>query len=160
MRSLSSSKNNWRLRNISYALRFQNADQNKLMMIGFSLFPTAPSVADRKLMCNPDGSISLTGKDDKTRLPHTVWQVQTDAFGMSKIAAVVKGATQEPVPLLLSLMSDDTVSFQPKMPEQSVTEPAKLGLTIVTQTWRSVPAPGAQAKFIVLPKVKTTKRSV
>lgn len=131
---------------IDYALRFQNVDQNKLMMIGFSLFPTAPLVADRKLMCNPDGSISLTGKDDETRLPHTVWQAQTDAFGMSKIAAVVKGTKPEPVPLLLSLMSDDTVSFQPKMPEQPVTGPTK-PVTIVTQTWRSVPAPGAQAKL-------------
>ena len=132
---------------IDYVFRFQNVDQNNLMMIGFSLFSTAPSVADRKLMCNPDGSISLSGKDDKTRLPDTVWQVQTDAFGISKIAAVVKGGTQEPVPLLLSLMSDDTVSFQPKMPKQSVTEPARLGLTIVTQTWRSDLAPGAQAKL-------------
>ncbi len=128
---------------IDYAVRYSNPDQDGLMMIGFSL-----SANQQYLLANNDGSISL---GSATALPNCIWASQTDGLGMSSIGTVVQpDNTKPPVPVLLSLMSDNSVSFQPAMPPPtpstsapSATVPQDGGPTIVTQTWFSAPVGSA-----------------
>jgi Putative Ig domain len=123
---------------IDYASPYVNPDQNKLMMIGFTL-----SANGQTLHCNPDGSISLV--TPATADPACVWLIQTDGQGMSRIITVAQTtAGQSPVGLYLSQMSDGSVSFQPKLSAtqtggQSSTGASTSQPTVVTQTWWSVP---------------------
>ncbi len=116
---------------IDYAVAHQNPDKDKLMMIGFTL---TSDYYNKILGVHNDGSISYASASS---LPDTVWQASTDAQGMSRILTIIQpsGATAPKV-VFLSLMSDQTVSFQPLMPAKKpaagkVGDPA----TIVTQTW-------------------------
>ena len=107
-------------------------------MVGFSL-----SANQQNLRANSDGSISL---GSATSLPNCIWVSQTDGLGMSQIITVVQpDATQPPVAVLLSLMSDNSVSFQPALPPPPTTPvPPPIGSpTVVTQTWLSAPVGNA-----------------
>ena len=113
---------------IDYVAPYINPDQANLLMIGFTL-----GSANLTLTANNNGSISLGAA---SALPNCVWQVQTDALGMSQIFTLIQpDASSPPTIAYLSLMSDQTVSFQPK---KSTTPPAS-GPSITTQTWLSTP---------------------
>ncbi|MES2732534.1 MAG: Ig domain-containing protein [Bacteroidota bacterium] len=118
---------------IDYAFPYINKDQANLLMIGFSL-----SNAGQYLSCNANGSISL---GTLTTLPNCIWQVITDGLGMSKILTVVQpDPKQRPIAVLLSLMSDNSVSFQPQMPAPSAKSVQSSNtVTVKTQTWLSTP---------------------
>jgi len=125
---------------IDYAVPYGNPDQKGLLMIGFSL-----SAGSQCLLANADGSISL---GNATALPNCVWVCQTDGLGMSQIITVVQpDTTKPPVPVLLSLMDDNTVSFQPAMappsPSGGNTPAAGIGPKVLTQTWLSAPVGNA-----------------
>jgi hypothetical protein len=130
---------------LDYAMPFANPDQGGLMMMGFTL-----SAGGTALACNPDGTV---GTGPATALPSCVWQVVTDGQGMSQILTVAQpDPTRAPVTLLLSLMSDDTVSFQPKLvpppPPASPSAPAAPSAppaaSVATQTWLSNTTSDAQ----------------
>lgn len=106
-------------------------DPNAILMTGFSL-----AIGDQALKCNFDGSITL---ETKTPIPNFVWQAKTDGLGMSKLYVVVEPDITKPsVALCLSLMSDNTVSFQPPMVVSS-SAPDNSTVTVTTQTWLSHP---------------------
>jgi hypothetical protein len=116
---------------MDYAVPYANKDQASLLMIGFSL-----SSSTRPLSCNPDGSISL-GQAGASALPNVVWQAVTDGLGLSQIFTIAQpDSAHGPVVLLLSVMSDNSVSFQPAKRSSSSTQ---TGPTVVTQTWLSHP---------------------
>jgi hypothetical protein len=125
---------------IDYATVYSNPDQNKLLMIGFTLTSQVESMT-----VNPNGSVSL---GSATALPNCVWQAVTDGLGLSKIGTVVQtDSKKSPDIRLLSLMSDHTLSFQPAMPPPAVVPgfkrrsaaPLTDGPTVLTQTWLSAP---------------------
>lgn len=130
---------------IDYAVAYENPDQDKLLMVGFSL----SAKAKKYLLANDDGSI---GVGDATFLPNCVWLAQTDGLGMSRIATLVRNqdATKPPIPVLLSLMQDSSglysISFQPKMPPPTSQSSAAMteGAKVISQTWLSTPRSGAQ----------------
>ena len=119
---------------IDYTIPYADKGQGNLLMLGFSL-----SSANQSLCCNADGSI---GVGSKTALPAYVWQAATDGLGMTRFLTVAQpDATQAPVVLMLSLMSDQSVSFQPQISTSaSGSTPSNTnGPTVVTQTWLSHP---------------------
>ena len=119
---------------IDYTIPYADKGQGNLLMLGFSL-----SSANQSLCCNADGSI---GVGTKTALPAYVWQAATDGLGMTRFLTVAQpDATQAPVVLMLSLMSDQSVSFQPQISSSaSGAAPSNTsGPTVVTQTWLSHP---------------------
>lgn len=122
-----------RASSLDYATPFINPDQSKLLMIGFSL-----SAAGKTLRVDPDGSIQLGAV---TTLPNCVWLASTDGLGMSYVFTVAQPDEKKPpVVLYLSMMSDNTVSFQPAMPPpKSSPASATTAPTVVTQTWLSSP---------------------
>jgi hypothetical protein len=87
-----------------------------------------------------------------TTLPDCIWQAVTDGSGLSKIATVVQPDTTKPaVVVWLSLMSDNTVSFQPPMPRPKLKSstpraatPMTDAPTVLTQTWLSAPQGNAK----------------
>ncbi|HTJ10487.1 MAG TPA: hypothetical protein VL547_00600 [Dinghuibacter sp.] len=111
---------------IDYVIPYKLSSQNDLLMLGFSL------ETDGKLWtARPDGAIDLT---TGSSLPDCVWKVDTTGFGLSRIAALVQtkpGAS--PVGLMLSLMSDHTISFQPKMGTGKKDKQP----VVLTQTWET-----------------------
>jgi len=121
---------------IDFALVYPNPERSSLLMIGFTL-----SAGGQTLECKPDGSLSLRGSP--TALPDCVWVSQTDGIGQSQIMTVVQPVPGlRPVSLWLSLMSDNSVSFQPKLLPASMNGPAQAapgGPAVVTQTWLSAP---------------------
>ncbi|MGB5977845.1 MAG: hypothetical protein WBG62_10555, partial [Cyclobacteriaceae bacterium] len=118
---------------IDYVMAYPNTASNNLMMLGFRL-----SNSGKYLSCNTNGIISLTAGD---YLPDCVWKVGTDGNGLSRIGTLaLRDGTDGPVGMFLSLMSDNTISFQPKMTEKK--SPADNGLengaaTVQTQTWKA-----------------------
>lgn len=129
---------------IDYATNYVNPDQSNLLMIGFSL-----TAQGKSLTVNSDGSVAL---GTATALPNCVWLAATDGLGLSRIGALIQpDSKQPPVPVLLSLMSDHTVSFQPAMPppklpglSRSPAAPASDGPTVLTQRWMSAPQGNAK----------------
>ncbi|WP_013334231.1 putative Ig domain-containing protein [Gloeothece verrucosa] len=129
---------------IDYVIPYAAKEQNNLLMLGFTLSPDIfidgiifiPS--GKIMIANADGSLSL---GSATSLPDTVWQSQTDGLGMSQIFTLIeKDKTEGPIGVLLSLMSDYTVSFQPRMSSSQTKSQAASGKpTILTQTWLSHP---------------------
>jgi hypothetical protein len=120
---------------IDYVSAYNDPNQNNLRLTGLSL-----AANGQTLCCNNDGAISLTPSASTT--PANVWQVQTDGAGMSQIYTVAQpAASQSPVVLLLSQMSDGSVSFQPKMPASTTSQIQAAGSapTVVTQLWYSTP---------------------
>lgn len=116
---------------IDYVIQYADVDQDSLMMLGFTL-----SGDSGMLTCNPDGSITL-GKG--SALPECVWIVTTDGLGMSQIGTIAQSDTKKgPTSLWLSLMKDNTISFQPRM-EPTGSKPGKEEAVVVTQTWLSSP---------------------
>ncbi len=118
---------------IDYAFHYANPDKSNLMMMGIKITTCLKEALS--LCCNSNGSI---GGKSATDLPDCVWQVTTDGLGMSQIQTVAmpEGDTM-PVPLYLSFMSDNSISFQAKMSTsdtQSQDAP-----TIISQTWLSTP---------------------
>lgn len=113
---------------IDYVIPYKRNSENELMMLGFSL------LFDRRVLtCQTGGAISLSSGSN---LPECVWKVVTDGKGLSSIATLAPLKTGEtPVGLLLSLMSDHTISFQPKMTNPDTDTGAKAGPTVLTQTW-------------------------
>jgi hypothetical protein len=108
-------------KSIDYVMPY---DKNGLLMLGFSL-----CIGQQCLSCNPDGSINLKSSQ---ALPDSVWQVQTDSSGMSQIATITKKDPDKGIQgLLMSLMKDYSITFQPKMSSEST--------DIITQTWLSAP---------------------
>lgn len=127
---------------IDYATYYENPDQ-KLMMIGLSL--SGKSDPEKLLTVNDDGSVSL---GSPTYLPNSVWIANTDGTGLSRIATVIQpDKTTPPITVLLSLMEDYSVSFQPRMPDPgSKTLKRKRlnalgaeGPKVRTQTWLTTP---------------------
>jgi hypothetical protein len=120
-------------RAIDYAHVYANPDLNDLLMVGFTL-----SDGGKTLACNSNGLLSL---GSPTALPNCVWVAQTDGIGLSQIMTIAQpDPAERPVALWLSLMSDNTVSFQPKpqpLSSKALAPPA--GPTVKTQTWLSVP---------------------
>ncbi|HYC92025.1 MAG TPA: hypothetical protein VEO54_22625 [Thermoanaerobaculia bacterium] len=121
-------------RAIDYALVYANPDLGSLLMIGFTLAASGMTLA-----CNSNGSLSLLGAP--TALPNCVWVAETDGLGQTQIMAMTqRDPTQRPVALWLSLMSDNTVSFQPKLQPLSATPVVPpTGPSVSTQTWLSAP---------------------
>jgi hypothetical protein len=125
---------------IDYATNYINPDQNKLLMIGFSL-----TSQEKSLTVKPSGSVGVVSAT--TTLPDCIWQAVTDGSGLSKIATVVQPDTTKPADVVwLSLMSDNTVSFQPPMPRPKLKSskpraatPMTDAPTVLTQTWLSAP---------------------
>lgn len=119
---------------IDYAIPYALNDDSKLLMVGFTL-----AVNNQTLIVNPDEAISL---GEATNLPNCVWSVQTDGVGMSQIFALInQGEDKGLAVMLLSLMSDNTISFQPK-----ITNNNSVGdeVPVQTQTWLSTPRSNAQ----------------
>ncbi|MBF0309378.1 MAG: hypothetical protein HQL56_07625 [Magnetococcales bacterium] len=115
---------------IDYVVSYADANQGNLMMTGFRM-----GVDDQSLVVASDGSVNW---GSATFLPNSVWQVQTDGLGMSRIGTLVQSdPTKGPSAMWLSLMSDNTVSFQPKM---GTTTPPSGSPTVRTQTWLTAPA--------------------
>lgn len=115
---------------IDYVTLYKATDQNNLMMVGFTLGTGAQC-----LCANNDGSIGLGSTD---YMPAYVWLVKTDGVGLSQIFAVVQPAgTTGTVQLLLSLMKDNTISFQP------VTNKPGDKNDVVTQSWYTTPTSNA-----------------
>ncbi|KAA2240902.1 hypothetical protein F0L74_20335 [Chitinophaga agrisoli] len=118
---------------MDYAVAHQNPDKDNLMMIGFTL---TSSYYNKVIGIQNDGRFSYGAN---TSLPDTVWQASTDAQGMSRILTIIQPAgVTAPKVVFLSLMSDQTVSFQPLMPAKKQAT-GKLGdpVTVLTQTWLS-----------------------
>lgn len=130
---------------IEYATNYINPDQNKLLMVGFSL-----TSQEKSLTVKPSGSVGVIAAT--TTLPDCIWQAVTDGSGLSKIATVVQPDTTKPANVVwLSLMSDNTVSFQPQMPRPKLTSstpraatPMTDAPTVLTQTWLSAPQGNAK----------------
>jgi len=121
---------------IEYTAPYNNPDQNDLLMIGFSL-----SAGQQYLLSDSSGSISL-GK--AANLPDCVWIAQTDGLGLSKIVTMVQTDASKPaIAVFLSLMSDNSISFQPALPPPPPSGPVsrtrESSPTVVTQTWLSKP---------------------
>jgi hypothetical protein len=131
---------------IDYAIPYANALQGNLIMVGFTLSAslaqggTGPSTY--YLSVNPDGSISGSTSANLTSLtmPNCVWRASTDGMGMSQIFTIGQpDPTQPPVWLFLSLMSDNSVNFQPPLSQPAGSDPsggnpAADGPTVATQT--------------------------
>jgi hypothetical protein len=124
---------------IDFALPYEDPD-HKLLLIGLSL-----SLDSKLLTVNDNGSVRL---GPVTYLPNTVWIANTDGLGLTQIAAAIQPDKTKPAfPNLLSLMSDNTVSFQPKMPAPKANTLTRRrsaalvrgGPTVVTQTWLTAP---------------------
>lgn len=118
---------------IDYAIVHDNSDQGNLLMVGFTLWSGGWTLA-----CNPDGSLSLVSA--ATSQPNCVWIAQTDGVGQSQIMTVAQpDPKQPPVALWLSLMSDDTISFQRKLEAPSPGAVPPVRATVVTQVWHTAP---------------------
>ncbi|NEO88545.1 MAG: hypothetical protein F6J87_30590 [Spirulina sp. SIO3F2] len=127
---------------IDYALPYADTNNGNLLMKGFTL------TSGEALVANPDGSISL---GSATALPSCVWNAQTNGVGMSQIATIIaiqkeeqNSSNQETetvvTSVFLSLMSDHTISFQPKMSStQNQANTTNGQPTVLTQTWLSHP---------------------
>ncbi|VVJ18480.1 Uncharacterised protein [Amycolatopsis camponoti] len=114
-------------RSLDYAVPYRNPDRNSLLMVGSTL-----AVDGDVLQANPDGSIRFGAG---TSLPDCVWQVTTDAFGVSTFFTVLRpDPAKPPVLRYLSLMDDGTVSFQPKMPGRGTVQDSSSPV-VVCQTW-------------------------
>ncbi len=113
---------------IDYAISYAVKD-TKLLMMGFQL-----AVDNNTLLANSDGTIASGAA---TNMPSCVWGSSTDGYGLSQICAQVQTAPDKtPVNLLLSLMSDYTISFQEKMKApDSDPKSSNAGPTVLTQTW-------------------------
>ncbi|MGW5718761.1 hypothetical protein ACWEVP_21500 [Amycolatopsis sp. NPDC003865] len=125
---------------LDYAVPYRNPDRKSLLMVGSTL-----TVDGYVMQANPDGSV---GFGSGTALPDCVWQVTTDAFGLSTVFTVLRpDPAKPPVLRYLSLMTDRTVSFRPKQPGKPG------GSSVVTQTWLGLPRGRAQLtgdrKFLV-----------
>ncbi|HYF63614.1 MAG TPA: hypothetical protein VD886_12420 [Herpetosiphonaceae bacterium] len=129
---------------IDYATRYTYIDangDNALDRCGFAL-RTKGAADPQCLIAQSDGKITLGALDYR---PESVWTQQTTGLGLTIFMAgierpVANSTRTERVAMLLTLMSDDTVSFQPLM--GSVIIPADATVKPVTQTW-VVTAPGS-----------------
>ncbi|WP_190274699.1 hypothetical protein [Pantoea sp. At-9b] len=122
-----------RASSIDYVTQYANVDQQNLLMIGFTL-----GINGKLLSVGNDRSISIISA--ASSLPDSVWQVTTDGYGLSQIlTAIQPDPTAPPVVAYLSLMSDNSLSFQPKWVPASSTTANTDGVTVVTQTWLSTP---------------------
>lgn len=111
---------------IDYVTAYPDPNQGNLMMLGFSLGSNG-----QFLSVGSNGNISLVSNNSGT--PATTWQVLTDGLGISKIFTIIQpDTTQPPVVAYLTLMNDDSISFQ-----QGATTQANP--SIKTQRWLSVP---------------------
>lgn len=119
---------------IDYAIPYANPDRSDLLMIGFTL-----SSGGFSLSCG-DGGV-ITRIPTPTALPDSVWQGLTDGLGMSQfVTLAVLEQDSSPVAVLLSLMSDNTISFQPQVkPSPAPTVGAGDGPKVVTQYWLTTP---------------------
>lgn len=112
---------------IDYAISYAAAGTHLLMM-GFQLILRGQAV-----LANSDGSITF---GSATNLPSCVWASAVDGFGQCQFAAQVQREEgKSPINLLLSLMSDNTISFQPKTPKDSQPPAGGAGPVVRTQTW-------------------------
>ena len=110
---------------IDYITRYANPDQQQLLMCGAQLRAGAQA-----LSVAGSGAITLA---TPTALPDSVWQWVTDGLGLTQVCTIVEPAGKtSPIAVLLSLMSDGSVSFQPPMAGQS---PSQGQPTILTQRW-------------------------
>lgn len=137
-------------RSLDYAVPYRNPDRDSLLMVGSTL-----TVDGDVVQANPDGSVRFGAG---TSLPDCVWQVSTDAFGLSTVFTVLRpDPAKPPVVRYLSLMNDRTVSFRPKMPGREELHDPSL-VVVVSQTWLGVPRGRAQLtgdeKFLVSLDVK------
>ncbi|MDE9437831.1 hypothetical protein KKI95_18335 [Xenorhabdus bovienii] len=108
---------------------------NKLEMKGFTL-----TFNDKALICNIGGNISL---GNTTSLPNCVWQVTTNGLAISQIVAAAPiELGKPPMKLRLSLMSDNSVSFQPPMASSNNDNTTNVPM-VVTQSWLSHPVDNA-----------------
>lgn len=119
---------------IDYFMIYVDPDSKK-QFVGFTL-----GSSGKVLQYQQDGHISLLG--ESSNLPECVWVCETDGVGVSRIKTVLlpKDATKV-VNVCLSLMSDNTISFQPAI---SGIPPAKSdaaddGPTVISQYWYSSP---------------------
>ncbi|WP_438000325.1 hypothetical protein WMF26_11345 [Sorangium sp. So ce185] len=111
---------------IDYATSYARSGTHLLMM-GFQL-----TVGAQALLANGDGTIAL---GTPNYMPSCVWASAADGFGLTQICAQVQPAQgKAPVSLLLSLMSDNSVSFQPKVTKANPPRSSG-GPTVTTQMW-------------------------
>ncbi|WP_410636302.1 hypothetical protein [Amycolatopsis sp. cmx-4-83] len=116
---------------LDYAVPYRNPDRGSLLMVGSTL-----TVDGDVVQANPDGTIRYGAG---TSLPDCVWQVTTDAFGLSTIFTVLRpDPAKPPVVRYLSLMDDRSVSFQPKMPRPDELQDLS-PVVVVSQTWVGQP---------------------
>jgi hypothetical protein len=113
---------------IDYVIPYELDSQNELLLLGFSLL-----LDKRVLTCRPDGSIALTAG---SFLPECVWKAGTNGMGLSQIATLTQPkADENPMGLALSLMSDHTISFKPRMTAAEESDKADDKPAVLTQTW-------------------------
>ncbi|MDE9590955.1 hypothetical protein, partial [Xenorhabdus bovienii] len=76
-------------------------------------------------------------------MPNCVWQVTTNGLAISQIvAAAPMELGKPPMKLRLSLMSDNSVSFQPPMASSNNDNTTNVPM-VVTQSWLSHPVDNA-----------------
>ncbi|UOX91562.1 hypothetical protein MUY14_13370 [Amycolatopsis sp. FBCC-B4732] len=141
---------------LDYAVPYRNPDRGSLLMVGSTL-----TVDGDVVQANPDGTIRYGAG---TSLPDCVWQVTTDASGLSTIFTVLRpDPAKPPVVRYLSLMDDRSVSFQPKLPAPD--EPRDSSpVVVVCQTWIGQPWGPARLtgdeKFLVSLDIKLVPATV
>jgi hypothetical protein len=111
---------------IDYVIPYANKDNKNLMMIGAAL-----TYNNQAINVNDNGTIRM---GTQSALPNCVFQYSTNALGMTIITTQLPtGQNGEPELRYLSLMKDNTISFQPKMAFKDDKNQVK------TQTWLSSP---------------------
>ena len=115
---------------IDYATQYADTQGGTtVLMVGFTL-----GVNGGVLSCSSSGAISVAPASGQ---PSSVWTASTDGFGQSQISTLIQpSSAQSPARVLLSLMSDGSVSFQPAQGGATSSTGAP---SIVTQTWLAVP---------------------
>ncbi|MBZ9751539.1 Ig domain-containing protein [Deinococcus sp. HMF7604] len=120
---------------VDYVTQYINPDQKNLLMIGCTL-----GAGTSVLSVSPQGTI---GVGAATALPDCVWQVTTDAQGLSQIITLIQPDPKSaPVAGFLSLLDDQTVAFRPQMakaanpPQGLLADEPK----VTSQTWLSRPS--------------------
>lgn len=94
---------------IDYAYPYVAGDTQ---LLGFNL-SLDPSASNKYLVCKPDGTIGLGAADGS---PSVVWIADTDGVGLTEVyVKIAFNGSATPVAVCLSLMSDNSISFQPRM---------------------------------------------
>lgn len=119
---------------IDYVTLYKNSTNN-LTMVGFSLLTGSNAV-----LTDNTGNLSI---GTPTNLPNGVWNCITNGVGLTRIFTVVDVPGQGLATYLLSLMSDNSIQFQPNIQTSNNNGTLDSQPTVVTQIWISIPSGNA-----------------